>query len=523
MLTLLLTSFAINSVHSINEYPQFYAINPKDGEQLKDLSIFARLGECPIWNSTTSNLFLHKNPNDKHWYLEQIEGPDPEVDTEKCTINPHNNFNTKIEGLKNPSKNPLPVTYGWINTEDEDEKSINLFQINVDSDDNLDFILDDYDVQNFTQSIDDCMIEAFQLPFTKEEYLFVSATNKSKENEGIICRYKLFSSSKFDSVSLERKDKSILNVFYGGNGLSSRTHGNYRWKRIKIKKSKENTLPPSYVIKDGKNQNIYARSGKNCFIYKSADSDSFMYRELDTGFWYIEDIEDSSNVYKYSKYCSINGDIMHPRERLGYRHNKTLPPENGWDNTELSLQKFEPCDKVESFTLLGDETLSTENITECLNYVKKGNYYYYYDYEDFQYAFMSVKDSKITCFGISSKEDLEKISIASDKDSVLHILNKTCNFDIKMNDFIKEDEMTEYIIGGIVGGFVLIIIIVSIIIIVIKKLNTEDQEVKSKKAIVHQNDLYGNISNQEEHEERYDTNIVDTNQYYEDYDIYELK
>ena len=244
MLTLLLTSFAINSVHSINEYPQFYAINPKDGEQLKDLSIFARLGECPIWTSTTSNLFLHKNPNDKHWYLEQIEGPDPEVDTEKCTINPHNNFNTKIEGLKNPSKNPLPVTYGWIITEDEHEKSINLFQINVDSNDNSNLILGDYDVQYFTQSIDDCKNEASQLLRTNEEYLFVSATNTSEQHEGIKCRYKLFSSSRFDSVSLERKDKSILNVFHVGNGLSSRTHGNYIWKSIKVKKSNGTPLPP---------------------------------------------------------------------------------------------------------------------------------------------------------------------------------------------------------------------------------------------------------------------------------------
>ena len=44
-----------------------------------------------------------------------------------------------------------------------------------------------------------------------------------------------------------------------------------------------------------------------------------------------------------------------------------------------------------------------------------------------------------------------------------------------------------------------------------------------EKPIVHQNDLYGNISKQEEHEQRYDTKIVDTNQYYDDYDNAELK
>ena len=35
---------------------------------------------------------------------------------------------------------------------------------------------------------------------------------------------------------------------------------------------------------------------------------------------------------------------------------------------------------------------------------------------------------------------------------------------------------------------------------------------------VHQNDLYGNLSNLEDWQERYDTKIVDTNTYYEDYD-----
>ena len=35
-------------------------------------------------------------------------------------------------------------------------------------------------------------------------------------------------------------------------------------------------------------------------------------------------------------------------------------------------------------------------------------------------------------------------------------------------------------------------------------------------AIVHQNDLYGNVTNEDYFNERYVTNIVDTNQYYDD-------
>ena len=98
-------------------------------------------------------------------------------------------------------------------------------------------------------------------------------------------------------------------------------------------------------------------------------------------------------------------------------------------------------------------------------------------------------------------------------------------FDIINLSYIFEDnthfsENTSNFIGGIVGGVAFIIIIGIIIFVICKRKNNE---VKGEKSIVHQNDLYGNISNQEEHEERYDTKIVDTNQYYDDYDNAELK
>ena len=36
-----------------------------------------------------------------------------------------------------------------------------------------------------------------------------------------------------------------------------------------------------------------------------------------------------------------------------------------------------------------------------------------------------------------------------------------------------------------------------------------------EESIVHQNELYGNVTNQDYFDERYDTNIVDKNQYYD--------
>ena len=38
---------------------------------------------------------------------------------------------------------------------------------------------------------------------------------------------------------------------------------------------------------------------------------------------------------------------------------------------------------------------------------------------------------------------------------------------------------------------------------------------KNQNVITHKNDLYGNLTNQEYFDQRYDTNITDTNQYYD--------
>ena len=44
---------------------------------------------------------------------------------------------------------------------------------------------------------------------------------------------------------------------------------------------------------------------------------------------------------------------------------------------------------------------------------------------------------------------------------------------------------------------------------------------KEEDAVVHQNELYGNLSNEDYFEERYDTNVVDTNENYQQFEEYE--
>lgn len=105
--------------------------------------------------------------------------------------------------------------------------------------------------------------------------------------------------------------------------------------------------------------------------------------------------------------------------------------------------------------------------------------------------------------------------------SVLYLLDKNCQFEDKIDsssnqnkdDITEEDENSSstiyIIIGGAVGGLVLLILFISIIFFICKKKET----VK-----VDKNDLYGNMSEYADHKERYQTNIIDSNQYYEHYD-----
>ena len=85
----------------------------------------------------------------------------------------------------------------------------------------------------------------------------------------------------------------------------------------------------------------------------------------------------------------------------------------------------------------------------------------------------------------------------------------------------KSETSNHLMIGGI--SFTMILLVVIAVVCVMKRRNMYCfQEGKNDKVDgelkVHQNDLYGNLSNLEEWQERYDTNIVDTNTHYEDYD-----
>ena len=76
----------------------------------------------------------------------------------------------------------------------------------------------------------------------------------------------------------------------------------------------------------------------------------------------------------------------------------------------------------------------------------------------------------------------------------------------------------EIILGITISTVVLVSLSIFITLFCLKRrrMLCFNKSPKNQEIIVHQNELYGNLSNDEYFAERYDTNIVDTNQYYEE-------
>ena len=82
----------------------------------------------------------------------------------------------------------------------------------------------------------------------------------------------------------------------------------------------------------------------------------------------------------------------------------------------------------------------------------------------------------------------------------------------------EEKNITENqpMIFGFIGFSAAVLLCLLIWIICMKIRGVMCFKTGSQESTIHQNELYGNTSNEDYFAERYDTNIVDTNQYYEE-------
>ena len=163
--------FLIISVSCNFEYPLFYAIKLI---WKKEISVFYRVGQCPIWKSTIDEFFLFKGDLDGFWTIDDVTNP--EVNLETCSIHPQNDG---INEFKLPFPYQLPKERGW--TTGRAERSITLFELNVISSSSspsyVGYSLSgEYEEAKETNNFDECFKEAKLNLKVSDEFLFVSAT-----------------------------------------------------------------------------------------------------------------------------------------------------------------------------------------------------------------------------------------------------------------------------------------------------------------------------------------------------------
>ena len=78
----------------------------------------------------------------------------------------------------------------------------------------------------------------------------------------------------------------------------------------------------------------------------------------------------------------------------------------------------------------------------------------------------------------------------------------------------KDDDNQTVILCSTIPSLCILFTVI-ILVILWKKGIICHEKPNNQNVITHKNDLYGNLTNQEYFDQRYDTNILDTNQYYE--------
>ena len=187
-----------------------------------------------------------------------------------------------------------------------------------------------------------------------------------------------------------------------------------------------------------------------------------------------------------------------------------------WYYAYYDLHNLELCNTTSGYKLVGvtSMTMSGKNCEERLKeLVENENEYVFYSTSGWhnprcQFAY----------FG-------EVKFIRSDSAS-LSVHHKRCSEVQKLNtsEVFSEENDTDAIksqtlVFGLIGlsATVLVGLATFITVYCLKRKGIICISKKQKdEVIVHQNELYGNLSNQDYFEERYDTNILDRNQYYEE-------
>ena len=119
-----------------------------------------------------------------------------------------------------------------------------------------------------------------------------------------------------------------------------------------------------------------------------------------------------------------------------------------------------------------------------------------------------IRDERSTSFLTLHAKDCikdEKISVSD-----------VCEKGMEDEEIQSNESSTNIIIFISIAVTILVCLIFFLLFCMKKKGVIRKKDDAKKETIVHQNELYGNVSNEDYFNERYATNIVDKNQYYDD-------
>ena len=220
-----------------------------------------------------------------------------------------------------------------------------------------------------------------------------------------------------------------------------------------------------------------------------------------TGFW------DYTNNYKTSK------NENDPSCDIINRNVEGLYP--------LKFEDLELCDTLQGYEVdkeyAGTESIimKDDNCKKKLQEISRGS-------KPDEYVFMSTSQFEqspaylrtLCVFVKSSEANIKQSDLAK-----LTLYHTDCDKEHKLNSNNGSKGSHTIIVGITVPSAVVLVALASFITLFCMKrrgLVCFNKNQKKEEIIVHQNELYGNLSNQDYFNERYDTNIVDKNQYYEE-------
>ena len=317
----------------------------------------------------------------------------------------------------------------------------------------------------------------------------------------------------------------------------------------------ETEYPPFYAIKLGEDTDFtifeqdicgpklyQSKENRKTYLYPNPDNADEWFLNTDVEYQELEYEDTEIKKVLQNKDCKriMNGENLCTLKDL----NGTLIQISG--SAIVKILKLENCKTYPQLTLsprIENYVLEANNEAQILNYFakngemknSKGNFFMtslknIYRFYDSQYiVYLTRINDDDTKFMVFKSDCLDSLEMENSfGENQLEYLFPNTEYDYYDEYFEENTDVDELattenvplIIGVSLAIIFAIVVIITVVCVLRMKKICCFQDIKSKvdgDVKVHQNDLYGNLSNQEEWQERYDTNIIDTNTYYEDF------